>query len=142
MRVAEFHWGIYWKGGVVLLLAIILLIQVFNLGVFLVLVAGLMLGASYMTKQYLVLVLTNKRILLRSGLIRMDTVQLSIDRIESVEVERTIPGLLMGYGSVVITGTGSRVMAVPFVADPHLFRRATDQIFYQAPPNKTEQGPA
>lgn len=130
IKVASFHWGIYWKGFVVLGFAFLLLINVFNLGVFMLLVSGGMLGVSYMTKHYLLLILTNKRVLLRSGLIRMDTVQLPIERIESVELERTIPGMIMGYASVVFTGTGSRVMAVPFVDMPHIFRRLTDEVIY------------
>lgn len=130
IKIAQFHWGIYWKSGAVGILAFFLLITVFNLGVFMILVAGAMFGVAYMTKHYLLLILTNKRLLIRSGLIRMDTVQLSIERIESVELERTIPGMIMGYASVVITGTGSRIMAVPFVEQPHIFRRLTDEVVY------------
>lgn len=130
VKIARFHWGIYWKGLVVMAFAVLLLLTVRNLGIFMVLVAGGMLGVAYMTKHYLLLVLTNKRLLIRSGLIRMDTVQLAVDRIESVELERTIPGMIMGYASVVITGTGSRVMAVPFVENPHIFRRLTDEVIY------------
>ena len=130
IRVASFHWGIYWKGLVVLALAVFLLIYVRNLGVFMLIVASGMLGVAYLVKHYLLLILTNKRLLIRSGLIRMDTVQLALDRVESVELERTIPGMLMGYASVVITGTGSRVMAVPFVDQAHQFRRLTDERIY------------
>ncbi len=130
LKVAHFHWGIYWRGLAVLAFALFLLVTVTNLGIFMLLVAGIMLGIAYMTKHYLLLVLTNKRLLIRSGLIRMDTVQLAIDRIESVELERTIPGMLMGYASVVVTGTGSRVMAVPYVEAPHVFRRLTDEVIY------------
>lgn len=132
LRVAQFSNGIYWKGGVVLVFAVLLAIQVLNLGIFLMVVAGIMLGVAYITKHYLLLILTNKRLLIRSGLIRMDTVQMAIDRIESVELERTIPGMALGYASIVVTGTGSRVMAVPFVDEPHVFRRLTDEVIYKA----------
>jgi uncharacterized membrane protein YdbT with pleckstrin-like domain len=131
LRVAQFSNGIYWKGGVVFLFAVLLATQVLNLGIFLMVVAGIMLGVAYITKHYLLLILTNKRLLIRSGLIRMDTVQMAIDRIESVELERTIPGMILGYASVVVTGTGSRVMAVPFVDQPHVFRRLTDDVIYK-----------
>lgn len=135
LRVAQFSNGIYWKGIVVLVFAGLLTLWVFNLGLFLIVVAGLMLGVSYITKHYLVLILTNKRLLMRSGLIRMDTVQMAIERIESVELERTIPGMVLGYASVVVTGTGSRVMAIPFVDEPHVFRRLTDEVIYKTTQN-------
>lgn len=130
IRVANFHWGIYWKSAVVGVIGFLLMLKVFNLGAFLMVVAGIMFGVAYMTKHYLLLILTDKRLLIRSGLVRMDTVQLSLDRVESIETERTIPGMLMGYASIVITGTGSRIMAVPFVDQPMQFRRLTDERIY------------
>ncbi len=131
VKVATFSNGIYWKSGAVFLFSLILMMKVQNLGIFLMLVAGVMFGMAYITRHYMVLILTNKRILLRSGLIRMDTVQLPIERIESVELERTLPGLALGYASVILTGTGSRVMGVPYVDQPHIFRRLTDQVIYK-----------
>lgn len=130
VHVATFHNGIYWKGLAVMAFALFLMMRVFNLGLFLVLVAGIMLGIAYVTKHYLLLILTTRRVLLRTGLVRMDTVQLPIDRIESAEIERTIPGMVMGYGGIVFTGTGSRMMAVPYVADPHIFRQKVDRLIY------------
>ena len=142
VRVATFSNGIYWKSALVGAFAFVLLIKVFNLGLFLMLVAVVMFGVAYITKHYLVLILTNKRVLLRSGLIRMDTVQLPIERLESVELERTIPGLVLDYASVVITGTGSRVMGVPFVDDPQTFRRLADRVIYKYNhPEGTEENP-
>jgi uncharacterized membrane protein YdbT with pleckstrin-like domain len=130
IKVARFSNGIYWKAGVVAVLAVVLLIQIQNLGLFMTVVAGIMFGAAYMTKHYLVLILTNRRLLIRSGLVRMDTVQLPIERIESVELGRTIPGMIMGYADVVITGTGSRVIVVPYVDQPQALRRLIDQQLY------------
>lgn len=131
VKVATFSNGIYWKSGAVFLFSLILMMKVQNLGIFLMLVAGVMFGLAYITRHYMVLILTNKRILVRSGLIRMDTIQLPIERIESVELERTLPGLALGYASVILTGTGSRVMGVPYVDQPHIFRRLTDQVIYK-----------
>ena len=130
IRVAEFHWGIYWKGLVVLAIGLLVATQVWTMGLYIMVIAGLMLGTSYLTKHYLLLILTDKRLLVRTGIIRMDTVQMALERIESVELERTIPGMILGYAAVVITGTGSRVVAVPFVDMPHAFRRLTDEQIY------------
>lgn len=139
MKVARFHWGIYWKGGMVMALAILLGLYVPNLGIFGMCIATAMLGVSYVTKHFMLLILTNKRLLIRTGLLRMDTVQMSLERIESVELERTIPGLLMGYASVVVTGTGSRVMAIPYVDEAYVFRRLTDEQIY-AETHKPKEG--
>jgi uncharacterized membrane protein YdbT with pleckstrin-like domain len=134
VKVGQFHPGIYWKGVAVFALAIVLLIRVFNLGVFILLVAGVMLALAYLTKHYLLLILTNRRLLIRTGILRMDTVQLSLERVESVELERTIMGQFLGYAAVVVTGTGSRVMAVPFVEEPQKFRQLIDQQIFSLQP--------
>ncbi len=139
LKIARFNNGIYWKSAGVFIFAALLMTRVFNLGLFLMIVAAIMFGVAYITKHYLLLMLTNKRVLLRSGLIRMDTVQLPIERLESIEIERTLPGMIMGYGSIVLTGTGSRVMGVPFVDQPHIFRRLADQVVYKHN-NPTNEG--
>lgn len=130
LRVAEFSYGIYWKGLAVLALGVLVAIKVWTLGLYLMTIAGIMLGVAYVTKHYLLLILTDKRILVRSGILRMDTVQLPLERVESAELERTIPGALLGYAAVVLTGTGSRVIAVPFVDHPQIFRRVVDEQIY------------
>lgn len=116
VRVAKIHEGIFWKGAFVFLLSLLLLVLAFNLGVFLMFVSLLILSIAYLTKHYLMLVLTDKRIMIRHGIIKLDVIQVNLSRIESVELEWTIPGRILGYATVVVTGTGSRFTAVPFVA--------------------------
>ena len=79
----------------------------------------------------LLLALTDERVIIRHGIINLDTIELPHSRIESVELARTIMARLLGYSTVMITGTGSRRTAVPFIADAHLFRAALDDILIQ-----------
>ena len=130
-RVAAVHWGIYWKGIAVLLLSLILMMSVFNLGAFLLVVAAAMLGYAYLVKYYLLLALTDKRVIVRHGIINLDVVQLHYNRIESVEVFRPIMGRILGYGTVLVTGTGSRVTGIPFVANADAMRTAIDEVVFQ-----------
>lgn len=130
-RVAAVHWGIYWKGAAVLLLSLIMMIVAFNLGAFLVVVAAVMLGYAYLVKYYLLLALTDKRVIVRHGIINLDVVQLHYNRIESVEVFRPIMGRILGYGTVLVTGTGSRVTGIPFVANADAMRTAIDEVVFQ-----------
>ena len=114
IRVAQIHWGIYWKTMAVAVIALLMLISpLFNLGVFMAFVAFVMFTLATLYKNFLLLVLTDKRVFLRYGIIRVDTIQIRHSRIESVETERTIMGQLLGYAAVVIYGTGSRRTAIP-----------------------------
>lgn len=130
-RVAKIHWGIFWKGGAVFLLSLILMATVFNLGAFFLLVASVVISFEYLTKHYLLLALTNKRLIVRHGILNLETVQMHFNRIESVEVFRPPVGRILGYATVLVTGTGSRVTAVPFVADADAFRTDLDHMIFE-----------
>lgn len=128
IRVASIHRGIYWKSLAVGILTLILLFTpLFNLGVFFALVTVIMFAIATLYRHYLLLVLTDSRVFLRHGILRVDTIQIRHSRIESVETERTIMGQILGYASVVIFGTGSRMTAIPFIADALEFRNELDE---------------
>ncbi len=70
------------------------------------------------------LAVTNRRVIAKFGFVRRSTVELNIAKIESVRVEQSVAGRLFGYGSVYVTGTGSTMDPIPFIADPIAFRQA------------------
>ncbi len=131
LRDATIHYGIYWKGFAILGLAIFLLLTVFNLGVFILLCSGISLGVAWLTKHYLMLALTDRRVLIRYGIINLETIQMHFDRVESAELARTIMGRILGYSTVLITGTGSRIIAIPFVKDGEEFRADLDNMIFK-----------
>ncbi len=49
---------------------------------------------------------TNKRVVLKKGVISRDTQEIKLDAIETVEFEQGIIGRILGYGTVKITGRG------------------------------------
>ncbi|PJB70530.1 MAG: hypothetical protein CO093_07740 [Alphaproteobacteria bacterium CG_4_9_14_3_um_filter_47_13] len=130
IRVATIHWGIYWKTVAFGLLTLYLLLSPFflHLGIFFALIVVIMFSLAVLYKQFLILVLTDKRVFLRHGIIRVDTIQIRHSRIESVETEKTIMGQILGYAVVVIYGTGSRRTAIPFIADALEFRNELDEM--------------
>jgi membrane protein YdbS with pleckstrin-like domain len=50
---------------------------------------------------------TDRRVILKRGLIRRHTVEMNMQKVESVDVDQTLIGRLFNYGSVTIRGTGS-----------------------------------
>lgn len=133
LRIAQISPGIYWKGFVVLILAVILMITgaLFNLGLFLLFVSVIMLSIAYLTRYFLLLAATDKRVIIRHGIINLDTIQFRYTKLESVELSRTLIGQVLGYASVVITGTGSRITVVPFIADASRFRAELNKILFE-----------
>ena len=130
--------GIYWKAIAVFILACLVGMKAWQLGVFLLIVSGVIAIIAYLTRRFLFLVLTNQRVLIRRGIIKIDTMQLRLDSLESVEVQRTLVGQVLGYASVVITGVGSRFTIVPFVADAVRFRDMLDDELFAKDHPKTD----
>jgi uncharacterized membrane protein YdbT with pleckstrin-like domain len=49
---------------------------------------------------------TDRRIILKRGLIRRRTVEMNMQKVESVDVDQTVLGRLFNYGDVTIRGAG------------------------------------
>lgn len=70
------------------------------------------------------LAVTNRRVIAKFGLIARSTVEMNLAKIESVRVEQTVMGRLFGFGSIIVTGTGSTMDPIRFIADAIAFRQA------------------
>jgi membrane protein YdbS with pleckstrin-like domain len=125
---AVIHPGIYWRAIAVLCLAALLLFKAFNLGLFLLLVGVLMFMFAQATKYYLLLLLTDRRVIIRFGILNLETIQFHYNKIESVEVVWPPMGRIFGYASVFITGTGSRVVSIPYIGNAREIRTAIDNL--------------
>lgn len=65
---------------------------------------------------------TNKRVIVKTGLASRRTVELLLSRIESVVVEEPAIGRALGYGTVILRGTGGTPEAFRQIAHPLKFR--------------------
>lgn len=69
------------------------------------------------------LAVTNKRVIAKTGLVQRKTIEMFLSKVESVQIDQSILGRILNYGTVLISGTG--VHSAPFksIADPLLFRK-------------------
>ena len=69
------------------------------------------------------LAITNKRVIAKTGLIQRRTIEMFLEKIESIQVDQGVLGRLFNFGSVVISGTG--VHSAPFksISDPLALRK-------------------
>ncbi|MDR3419277.1 MAG: PH domain-containing protein [Nevskia sp.] len=70
------------------------------------------------------LVVTSKRVVAKHGLIGRRTIEMLHKRIESIAVHQSVGGRLLGYGTLVIHGTGGGSESIPNIARPLQFRNA------------------
>lgn len=68
-------------------------------------------------------VITNKRVIMKTGLISRKTFEMNLQKIESVNVDQSLWGRLLGFGTVSIVGTGGSRESFSDISEPLLFRR-------------------
>ena len=126
---ARIHGAIYWQSVAVLLVAVLFALMISQtLSILLAVVSLLMFLYALIKKEILQLVLTNKRVFARYGILQVDVVDIRFDKIESIELERMLPGFVFGYSNVVIMGTGNRYIVIPYVRNASAIRRAYNKI--------------
>ena len=120
---------IYWQSCAVLFVAVLVALGIaIELGVLLAVTGLCMFAYVTLKKEILMLVLTNKRMFFRYGILQVDVVDLRFSKIESVELERMPPGYIMGYSNVVIMGTGQRYVVIPYVQNGPEIRQAYNRL--------------
>jgi uncharacterized membrane protein YdbT with pleckstrin-like domain len=67
---------------------------------------------------------TNKRVLIKTGLGNRRTLDLMLSRVESIGVDETFLGRMLGYGSVTLRGTGGTPESFVMISHPQEFRRS------------------
>ena len=75
--------------------------------------------------------ITNKRIIAKFWFIQRHTVEINLDKVESLRVEQGLWGRFLNFGTIFVSGAGTAVAPFPDIADPLVFRRkfmeATDR---------------
>lgn len=65
---------------------------------------------------------TNLRVVHKSGFIKRRTFEMSLDKVESVDVNQSILGRLLNYGDVTVLGVGEGKETISTIASPLVFR--------------------
>lgn len=67
---------------------------------------------------------TDRRVIHKTGFIRRRTFEMSLDKVESVDVDQSIAGRLFNYGDVTVRGVGEGFETIRTIAAPLAFRSA------------------
>lgn len=92
-------------------------------GLTLILFGSLILAVAVIRRNATEMAVTNKRIIIKVGFLTKRTIELFLAKVESVGVEQTLFGRMLGYGSITVRGTGGTNEPFSHVANPLEFRR-------------------
>lgn len=87
----------------------------------------MVLGAFHSMKALIIYnfsdyVITNKRIIMKTGFISRQSLETFLERIEGIFVEQSILGRILGYGSVTVGGVGGTQNKFNYIENPIEFR--------------------
>ena len=66
--------------------------------------------------------ITDRRIIFKSGLLARHTQEMNLSKVESVDVNQSILGRLLGYGTIIVRGTGGSLEPMRMISRPLEFR--------------------
>jgi uncharacterized membrane protein YdbT with pleckstrin-like domain len=131
---AYLHWIIYLPAALVILVAVLLAVagskstpdvtSAFYVAAIIFCIIGLLMFlARWITHKTSEFAVTNKRILVKVGFIRRTSLELLLRQIEMIGVEQGIFPRMLGYGTIIVGGTGGTKEPFAHIADPLEFRR-------------------
>jgi uncharacterized membrane protein YdbT with pleckstrin-like domain len=71
---------------------------------------------------------TNKRVMMKSGIFSTRSVELLLGKVEAIAVNQTLGGRMWGYGNIVVTGSGGTEETFSSIQAPLEFRRAVQSV--------------
>ena len=88
------------------------------------LVVGLaVILSAVIRRQTTELVLTDRRIITKRGLVSRDTVEMNLNKVESLHVNQSLMGRILNYGDVTVVGTGASLEPLRGIARPLELRK-------------------
>jgi uncharacterized membrane protein YdbT with pleckstrin-like domain len=84
----------------------------------------LMMWASYV---FSLLIIKEKQVILRKGILVRKTIDIPMNKIESIDITQSIIGSIFRYGTLVVTGTGGTQQTMNYINKPLTCRRYIEQ---------------
>lgn len=82
---------------------------------------------SYIQSRTSEYAITDKRLIMKTGWLRRDAVEVFLIKLEAVNVVQSIMGRVFNYGTIIIVGTGGTKDCYYSIPNPLVFRREVQQ---------------
>ena len=124
------HWIVYFSGLAVVFFAAAIAVGAVavtdpTLRTFMILGAVLLLGLglyqilrAWVTCVNTEIIVTNKRIIFKTGFISRNSIEMNLDKVESVLVQQSLLGRALDYGAVIIRGVGAGLEPIANIGAP------------------------
>jgi uncharacterized membrane protein YdbT with pleckstrin-like domain len=130
-HVSRLHWIVYLPGLLLLAGAVAVLIgaesqdqnlPLLSIAAVLMVFCAASLLRAWFRRWTTEIAVTNRRIIFKKGFIRRHTIEMNMDKVESVDVDQSILGRILGYGDILVRGTGASIEPFRMIGSPIQFR--------------------
>ena len=94
----------------------LVLLPAFGLGLVFLIIAYV----RYKTTE---LAITTRRVIVKHGFIRRRTVEININKVESIQVDQELLGRMFNFGTLIIAGAGTPQAPITGISSPMEFRK-------------------
>jgi uncharacterized membrane protein YdbT with pleckstrin-like domain len=98
-------------------------------GVLIVLLAVIIWLSAWSGRLTTEIAVTTRRFVVKRGLIRRSVMEIGAGQIESIRIDQSLTGRVLGYGTLIVAGTGAGIDPVRSVAQPLELRQALDALY-------------
>ncbi|MGC2411191.1 MAG: PH domain-containing protein [Stellaceae bacterium] len=128
------HWLVYLRAILLMILAILCLIAAravaepvaqISLNIIAALLGLFALASgldAVIRRSTTELAVTDRRVIYKTGIFQRHSMEMNRSKVETVGVDQSILGRILGYGTVMVRGTGGSFEPIRFIGDPLSFR--------------------
>jgi uncharacterized membrane protein YdbT with pleckstrin-like domain len=130
--VTNIHWIIFLPGLALFILALLFYLLAiststvfaFWVGIasFLLILAAIVLLSAWFKRSTTEIAATDRRIIYKRGFISRRTIEMEMDKVESVDVDQSVMGRILNYGDIIIRGVGVGIEPLKNIGSPIDFR--------------------
>lgn len=133
--VGKLHWIVYTRAITLLVVGIVVLIyaqtlptktaQLIGYVAWGIIALGALVGFQAWFERWITeLAITSNRVIYKRGFLRRYTVEMNMDKVETVNVDQSMLGRFLDYGSIRVLGSGQGIEHLRMIADPIRLRNA------------------
>jgi uncharacterized membrane protein YdbT with pleckstrin-like domain len=126
----KLHWIVFLWPIIFLILAVVFLAsgkEIAILGALFILIALLSALSAFISFKTSEFGITNKRVLIKVGFIRRNSLETLLQKVEGIQVNQGILGRIFNYGTILIKGTGGTSNPFHKIEAPMEFRKKVQE---------------
>ena len=128
--VGRLHWLLFFWPSIFILGALYVLIQYpawRELALLFLAFSGIWWGMTWVLYHFCSLSIETKRVIFRTGFLVRKTTDITYSKIETLDVQQSLLGSILGYGAFMVTGSGGSRHFINFLSHPLTCRRYIEE---------------